>query len=301
MAIYAMSDIHGCYGSFMRRIKQLNNLKSVKAGKDKLILLGDYIDGGNNSFKVLRTIYELQQEVSAENMIVLMGNHDKWFLDFLEGKNDEWLYEFGSISVLEQFLDEEQIEELNNIINKMDPGKNKLLTLVKYVRECLLDNHGDLIRWYKKLPLYYKTETQIFVHAGADEEAEDWWEIGTSDEMFIEKYPPTKGKFYMDIIAGHVSTSTASGDRNLHDIYYDGKSHFYIDGVDSYSNGTRDDDRIIPVLITGESKHGECGDGRYYSTLKEDGKTEIIAYIPPINTKELDKYMTLPINGENCE
>ena len=72
-----MSDIHGMYEPFIRRIKQLNNLESVKAGKDKLILLGDYIDIGNNSFKVLKTIYELQKEVGADNMIVLMGNHDK--------------------------------------------------------------------------------------------------------------------------------------------------------------------------------------------------------------------------------
>ncbi|WP_155951021.1 metallophosphoesterase [Pseudobutyrivibrio sp. MD2005] len=55
----------------------MNNLESVKAGKDKLILLGDYIDIGNNSFKVLKTIYELQKEVGADNMIVLIGNHDK--------------------------------------------------------------------------------------------------------------------------------------------------------------------------------------------------------------------------------
>ena len=56
MTIYAMSDIHGCYDSFMRRIKQLNNLESVKAGRDRLILLGDYIDVGKDSFKVLKTI-----------------------------------------------------------------------------------------------------------------------------------------------------------------------------------------------------------------------------------------------------
>ena len=37
MAIYAMSDIHGMYGSFLRRIKQLNNLESIKTGEDTLI------------------------------------------------------------------------------------------------------------------------------------------------------------------------------------------------------------------------------------------------------------------------
>lgn len=271
MAIFAMSDIHGCYASFMRRINQLNNLESVKSGTDKLVLLGDYIDVGNNSFKVLKTIFELQKEVGSQNMIVLMGNHDRWFLDFIAGKNDDWLYGFGSFDVLSSFLEQDQLNHLTEIVNKMDPGLDKNKTISKYVGDSIMINHGDLIRWYKKLPLYYKTETQIFVHAGVDEEAEDWWEIGTSDEMFIEKYPPTKGKFYMDIIAGHVSTSTASGDRNLHDIYYDGKSHFFIDGVDSYPNGTKDDDRIIPLLVS------ECRDGRkVYFSLTEDGKRVII-------------------------
>ncbi len=280
MAIYAMSDIHGCYGPFMRRIKQLNNLESVKAGKDKLILLGDYIDVGNDSFKVLKTIYEFQQEVGTDNMIVLMGNHDKWFLDFIDGKNDDWLSDFRSFNVLEGFLAQNQVDNLTGIINKMEPGTDKTKAITKFVKDSLMANHGDLIRWYKKLPLYYKTENQIFVHAGVDEEAEDWWETGTSDEMFIEKYPPSKGKFYMDIIAGHVSTSTASGNRNHHDIYFDGKSHFFIDGVDSFSYDTKDDDRIIPVLITGESG---IEDGRFYFSLKENGETEILTYIPPKN------------------
>lgn len=275
VAIYAMSDIHGMYGSFMRRIRQLNNLESVKTGKDKLILLGDYIDGGNNSFKVLKTIYELQKEIGSENMIVLMGNHDRWFLNFLEGKDYAWIYGFRSFSVIEPFLDDTQIEGLNHIINKMNPGKAKSNRLTKYVSDCLMKNHGDLINWYKNLPLYYRTDTQIFVHAGIDEEAGKYWHVVTPDDMFIEKYPPTKGKFYMDIIAGHVSTSTASGNRNNHDIYFDGKSHFFIDGVDSYPNNTRDDDRVIPVLVYEEETVNGTTSGLYFS-LQEDGKKKLI-------------------------
>lgn len=273
MAIYAMSDIHGMYGSFMRRIKQLNNLETVKLGIDKLILLGDYIDVGNNSFKVLKSIYEFQQEMGVANMIVLMGNHDKWFLNFIEGHNDDWIYGYRNIDTLETFLNDKQITGLNSLINKVNPGQEKSKRLVKYVRDCLVQNHGELLKWYKKLPLYYKTNSQIFVHAGVDEEAGDWWETGTSDEMFIEKYPATKGNFYMDIISGHVSTSTASENKKMHDIYYDGESHFFIDGVDSYPMSTWDDDRIIPVLVCDE-KHG-C---KKYFSLKEDGKLVSIKY-----------------------
>ena len=108
-----------------------------------------------------------------------------------------------------------------------------------------------------------------------DEEAEEYWRVSISDEMFIEKYPPIKGKFYMDIIAGHVSTSTASGDMEQHDVYYDGKSHFYIDGVDSYPNNTWDDDRIIPVLLYENDEANNDSNGHYYS-LQEDGTKILI-------------------------
>ena len=271
MSIYAMSDIHGMYGPFIRRIKQLDNLRSVKAGKDKLILLGDYIDVGNNSFKVLQTIYELQMDVGAENMIVLMGNHDKWFLDFLSGKNDFWIKDPTCASILEAFLSESEYRKLNGLIRKMDAGKLRAKEISEYTRGCLMEHHKDLLEWFKKLPLYYTTDTQIFVHAGVDEEAEDLWEVGTPKEMFLEKFPPSTGSFYKTIIAGHVSTTRLTGDRNNHDIYYDGESHFFIDGIDSYHTSVFDDDRYIPLLVYSEERRL----GRYYS-LQENGTKVLI-------------------------
>ncbi len=89
--------------------------------------------------------------------------------------------------------------------------------------------------------------------------------------MFCEKYPPVKGYFYKDIIAGHVSTSTASGRKNCHDVYFDGKSHFFIDGIDSYPANTKEADRMIPLLQYTE----ENGLGCYYSISPDDKKTLI--------------------------
>lgn len=275
MAIYAMSDIHGMYGSLMRRIMQLD-MESIKSGENMLIMLGDYIDVGNHSFKVLKTLFDMQKEVGNKNMIVLLENHDKWFVDFLEGYNNEWISDVRSFKVLEDFLTEEENVQLNNLMNHMEPGREKTKQIVKYVNRCLMNRHGDMINWLKKLPLYYKTDKQIFVHAGIDEDADDWWETGTSDEMFVEKYPPTMGKFYMDIIAGHVSSSAASGDRDMHDIFFDGDNHFFIDGVDSYPYSTKDDDRVIPLLV-----YEECdGYGMYYSLL-ENGERKILKQNTP--------------------
>ena len=275
MAIYAMSDIHGMYGPLMRRIKQLD-LNTFKSGKNTLIMLGDYIDVGKNSFKVLKTLFDLQKEIGDKNMIVLLGNHDKWFIEFLEGHNNGWLSDFRSFAVLEAFLTEEENTKLNNMINHMEPGREKTNQIVKFVRQCLMSSHGDILKWLKNLPLYYKTDNQIFVHAGIDEDAEEWWETGTTDEMFIEKYPPTKGKFYMDIIAGHVSTSTASGNKDMHDIFFDGENHFFVDGIDSYPYSTKDDDRVIPLLVYEEYD----GYGVYYSLL-ENGEKKLLRLNTP--------------------
>ncbi len=262
--IYAMSDIHGMLRPFHKRLDQLN-MDKIRSGKAKLILLGDYIDRGFNSLGVLETVCKLQSDL-GDNVIVLIGNHDKWFLDFLRGDDNNWLGNYQSTAFVSQFMPNDGMGRINHLVSR---GKQYLAS--DLVRKAFEAYNKDLFSWMKALPLFYETEHQIYVHAGIDEEAEDLWAFGTSDEMFIEKYPPTTGYFYKDIIAGHVSTSTASGDRSNHDIYYDGESHFYIDGIDSYPHTANEDDCIIPLLQYTEEK----GVGCYYSIGLDNQKNLI--------------------------
>lgn len=103
------------------------------------------------------------------------------------------------------------------------------------------DNDDRYITWMQNLRRYYVEGDTIFVHAGVDEEADDLWEWGTDDYTFTEKYPAQTGKFCMNIVAGHIGTEEISGDTYFHDIYYDGESHYYIDG-------TVLDSGIIPII-----------------------------------------------------
>lgn len=121
-----------------------------------------------------------------------------------------------------------------------------------------LDEDLELKRWVRKLRLYYKTETQIFVHAGVEEEAEDSWHVGTSKDTFLWKYPPTTGRFYKDIIAGHVGTHELANDPNFHDIYHDGESHYYI-------SSTVRESGFINILMYDdeEKKYYSIGNGSY--------------------------------------
>ncbi|MCM1087801.1 MAG: metallophosphoesterase [Muribaculaceae bacterium] len=245
--LFAMSDIHGCRNAFIKRLHDLNDLESVKAGKDKLILLGDYIDRGAESYTVLKTVYDMQQECGSDNIIVLRGNHEEWFIEFLEKKNEDWLGEDENLNTSKTFLTGEQMAEVKNLAVKEKAGK-----VYDFIRQCIRDNHKELLRWMKKLPYYYATDTQIFVHAGVDEEAGDWWEVGTPDYYFVGKYPPTFGEFYMDVIAGHTATASIAGDKDFHDVFYDGGNHYFIDGGVERSGS-------IPILVYDERKK------KYYS------------------------------------
>lgn len=240
--IYAMSDIHGYYEIMERNIEKIN----LEDKDNKLVLCGDYIDYGFDSCKVLYRIKDLM-ETYPEQVIALKGNHEIMFLEFLETKeNDVWNIEcLGAdkdFSTINTFISEETKDKIKKSKLKYSNPIEFAFQIARLIKEDIKINHKELITWLKNLPLYYETDKHIFVHAGIDEEAEDWWQHGTTEEIFISKYPATFGKFYKDIIAGHIGTYSLVNERGFHDIYWDGESHYYIDGTVEISGK-------IPLLI----------------------------------------------------
>ena len=223
--LYAMSDVHGQYELMVNRIEELGGVSKLCTNGNRLILLGDYIDGGTDSFKVLEYIYNLEKIYGPENVVVLRGNHEEWFIDFLLNGTRDWLGEDSGLVTSKTFLTVGQYMGIRKMA--VNGGVNKVYD---YVRKCIKDNHVELIKWMKSLRYYYETEKQIFVHAGIDEEAGELWKVATADYYFTGKYPPTTGKFYKDIIAGHVAVETASNHKVCNKVFFDGMSHYYIDG-----------------------------------------------------------------------
>ena len=154
-------------------------------------------------------------------------------------------------------------------------GREKVITLMGNHEESVLfginriDEEDDILRedknpepyikWMKSLKLYYTLGDRIFCHAGVDETA-DMWEFVTADHIFTGKPTPSLGRFCVDIIAGHIGTSTISGNPDFHGIYCDGASHYYIDGSVGESG-------VIPVLMA------DTETGKYYEITKGKKKT----------------------------
>lgn len=202
MKIYCMSDIHGCLVEFEEALSMF--LDQLDKEDTKLVLLGDYIHRGTQNRGVLDKIISLQNKYGQDKVIALLGNHEEWVLD--------------GISSIDRMIK-------------------------SYVDDYLDDD--KYFNWIATLPRYHVEGNTIFVHAGIDEEVGESWEWYTEDNIFTMKYPAQTGKIEgisKKVVAGHVGTSKIAGDPSFHDIYYDGESHYYIDG-------TVIDSGVIPILM----------------------------------------------------
>jgi serine/threonine protein phosphatase 1 len=233
--IYALSDIHGLYESMLETLSRVD----FEADPDsKFVFLGDYIDIDQDSAKVLYHIYDLHKKF-PEQVIALLGNHEEYFIDFLFGDDDiMWLQDDNGLTTIRSFVSDLDIVQLSSIANSAgDTQLDRYQSMRKHLVDIVLSKHSELMSWLKKLPVYYETEDQIFVHAGVDEETGVYWKDATEKFYFTQKYPASVGKFIKDIVAGHVAVNSIANDFAFNEIYYDGFNHYYIDAG---SHGTPD-------------------------------------------------------------
>ncbi len=95
--IYAIGDIHGCAETFRKLLDEINLKRS-----DKLYLLGDYIDRGEDSKGVIDWILNLRKR--RFQIHTLRGNHEQMLMDAYrdEEKIPHW-FKNGGESTLRSF------------------------------------------------------------------------------------------------------------------------------------------------------------------------------------------------------
>lgn len=90
---FAIGDIHGAFRALQQVIERIQ-----PTANDRLIFLGDYVDGWSESAETIAYLMELDRRYTC---IFLRGNHDAWCESWLGGEPplDLWLQHGGRATV----------------------------------------------------------------------------------------------------------------------------------------------------------------------------------------------------------
>jgi len=167
--LFAISDIHGCFDAFYHLIT-----REIRLSKnDKLVLLGDYVDRGNQSKEVIDFIMDLMD--TGFDIVPLTGNHEAMLLDSWKNYNmlPLWLLNDGT-TTLHSF----GIQEIGEMEKKY-------------------------LDFFQSLKYYEETGSFLFVHAGFNDQAPD--PFSDKHGMIWESNPSYKNPLLANkiIVHGH--------------------------------------------------------------------------------------------------
>jgi serine/threonine protein phosphatase 1 len=137
--LFAVGDIHGCYKPFYELVVKIIDLKKT----DRLILLGDYIDRGEQSKEVIDFIIDLKEK--GFDVTPLIGNHESM--------------------LLESYSDPEML-----YLWFMNSGEATLKSFgIRDIREM----ESQYISFFSSLKFFESSGNFLFVHAGFNDHEED--------------------------------------------------------------------------------------------------------------------------------
>jgi len=182
-----VGDIHGGYKALIQVLERAN-----VTTEDKLIFLGDYVDGWSESAELITYLITLQKQ---QECIFIKGNHDVWCWEWLLDHNNENFVWFGN------------------------GGKE---TVLSYEKSTV--NKEEHLLFFEELQNYYVDEkNRLFIHAGFSSmkgpENEVYssnyrwdrtlWEMAVVADKKVSKFSflyPKRLKLYSEIYIGHTPT-----------------------------------------------------------------------------------------------
>lgn len=196
MRTLVIGDIHGG----LKALKQLiDRIKVVE--EDRLIFLGDYVDGWSQSAEVIQYLMVLSQ---LKDCVFLKGNHDVWCEKWLRTEKPDkvWL-DHGGRGAIESYKDFSQEEKKAHL------------------------------KFFEQMQPYHLDEqNRLFVHAGftsihgvkAEENESNFyfdrslWEMALDLDKKIDRNSerfPKRLKHYSEIYIGHTPTLNFNSDQPM--------------------------------------------------------------------------------------
>lgn len=185
--LYAVSDIHGYYELWRKFLDEIK----FSADKDMIYVLGDFIDKGNESVRLLKEMKDM------DGVTVLAGNHERMFsrayrMRFIK------INSCSDIAFYKRYLAEG--EETINEFYKLD-----------------MDEKITLLDWIDGLPLYKELDVNgrklVLVHGGIGNFAADKKLSDYTEKELTWYRVKEDDKFYEDriLICGHTPTLKEDG------------------------------------------------------------------------------------------
>lgn len=209
--MFVVSDIHGMYAEFIELLKYWNSQTQT------LVILGDMVDRGQDSLKVVQHIMALSKE---HDVIVVKGNHDQMLLDFID-EPYEYGYQYqasGGEHTMRSFAQDDRI-----ILYSFQERAERIAQLCK----------SEIFFLRKAVP-YWTNGNVLFTHAGFSPYVKNWRETTLDDFMWVRehyRYPNKSG--YVNVF-GHTPTRLIDKDES-NDIWIStDKTYVAIDGSCAY-------------------------------------------------------------------
>lgn len=190
---FVISDIHGEISKF-NKLLQFWNFKD-----EALIILGDLIDRGENSLKVVEKVMELKKQYN-DQLIIIKGNHEDMLLKFLENPeiNNNGLRYFnnGGGTTASEFTQD---------VNILDRGNAEIAEKMK--------EKSEVIQFLSNLSLYYEFGDVLFIHAGIDHDISDWRQTEPYQMVWVRNMWEQKNQTGKIIVFGHTPTQYIHEDK----------------------------------------------------------------------------------------
>src|ERR1700740_2195581 len=134
---FAIGDVHGCYDELRALLRACERVAGANAAR--FVLIGDYVDRGPDSRKVLDFL--IAQQRDSDRFICLRGNHEAMLRDAARPDRAvsdvfNWRANGGEQTLESYCVDDE---------SKLPPAH---------------------LAWIAALPLRYADGSRLFVHAG---------------------------------------------------------------------------------------------------------------------------------------
>jgi serine/threonine protein phosphatase 1 len=155
--ILAIGDIHGCSVAFDALLEVVN------PGTDDLVItLGDYIDRGPDSNKVLERLIKLHETIP---IVSLSGNHEEMVLEWRKNNYDATLtwWANGGLATLKSYCQGDEgwlIEMFWKSFSPIQAGEHHAAAC-----ELIPQSHWELI---ENCNYWFETKDWIFVHGQLD-------------------------------------------------------------------------------------------------------------------------------------